>query len=284
METFTVHQDAPPADFDALSAAITRRYDTLSKRLRQVAHYALQNPNDMALETIAVIAARAGVQPSTLVRFAKSLGFDGFSDMQRLFRDRLVERMPNYVERLRAISAHTGDGPSGLLGQFSDAVSHALANLQAETDPAQLDKAVKLIAKADRVHLAAQRRSFPVASYMAYLLGRLGRPFQLIDGVGGLFREQALGMGPKDVLVAISFQDYSADVVALAQDAAVRKVPVVAITDSKLSPLIAHATVAFEVHEAEVEHFRSLGATMVLVLALLVAVGAANPKGDKGTR
>ncbi len=53
-----------PTSFTALQAAIAQRQNSLSPRLRQIAEYALSNPNDMALETVAQIAERAGVQPS----------------------------------------------------------------------------------------------------------------------------------------------------------------------------------------------------------------------------
>ena len=45
--------------FDLLRADLAAKRDQLSPRLRQIADYALRNPNDMALETIAVIAERA---------------------------------------------------------------------------------------------------------------------------------------------------------------------------------------------------------------------------------
>jgi DNA-binding MurR/RpiR family transcriptional regulator len=41
----------------------------------------------MGLQTLAVIAGRCKVQPSTVVRFAKAFGYAGATDMQRLFRD-----------------------------------------------------------------------------------------------------------------------------------------------------------------------------------------------------
>ena len=50
-----------PDSFGALQSAIARHYDGLSKRLQQVAEYALTHPDDVALETIAVIAGRARV-------------------------------------------------------------------------------------------------------------------------------------------------------------------------------------------------------------------------------
>ena len=72
---------------EALRARIVQRYDTLSPRLQQVAAYTLEHPNDIGLETLAVIAKRCKVQPSTIVRFAKTFGYEGASEMQKLFRD-----------------------------------------------------------------------------------------------------------------------------------------------------------------------------------------------------
>ncbi|RZJ44363.1 MAG: MurR/RpiR family transcriptional regulator, partial [Brevundimonas sp.] len=79
-----------PASADALRAAILERYEQLSKRLQQIARYVLDEPNAVGLETLAVLADRSGVQPSAIVRFAKSFGFEGATQMQRLFRDELL--------------------------------------------------------------------------------------------------------------------------------------------------------------------------------------------------
>ena len=65
-----------PTTAEELRAAILARYETLSKRLQQIARYVLDEPNAVALETLAVLAERTGVQPSAIVRFAKSFGFD----------------------------------------------------------------------------------------------------------------------------------------------------------------------------------------------------------------
>ena len=61
-------------DLEGLRAEIVRRYDELSPRLKQVAKYVLDHPNDVAMQTLAVIANRCKVQPSTIVRFAKTFG------------------------------------------------------------------------------------------------------------------------------------------------------------------------------------------------------------------
>ena len=69
----------PPRSPEALRNEIVRRYEQLSPRLKQVAKFVLENPNDVALQTLAVIAARSKVQPSTIVRFAKTFGYEGAS-------------------------------------------------------------------------------------------------------------------------------------------------------------------------------------------------------------
>ena len=65
-----------PQTSEELRAAILDSYEDLSKRLQQIARYVLDEPNAVALETLAVIGERAGVQPSAIVRFAKAIGFE----------------------------------------------------------------------------------------------------------------------------------------------------------------------------------------------------------------
>ena len=104
-----------PQTAEELRAAILERYEDLSKRLQQIARYVLDEPNAVALETLAVIGERAGVQPSAIVRFAKAIGFDSASQMQKVIRDGLIagSAVLGYSERVRQFSenARSGGGP-----------------------------------------------------------------------------------------------------------------------------------------------------------------------------
>ena len=84
-----------------LQQQIRDRYDSLSKRLQQVSRYVLDNTNSVAFDTVAVIAERAGVPPSTLIRFANAFDFTGFNEMKQLFRMNLVEETASYSDRAR---------------------------------------------------------------------------------------------------------------------------------------------------------------------------------------
>jgi len=91
----------PKQSFEELKQEISAQHAKLSRRLRQIAEFAIAEPDHTALETVASIAAKAHVPPSSLIRFAKHFGYDGFTDMQRVFRSRLIDRASSYNQRIR---------------------------------------------------------------------------------------------------------------------------------------------------------------------------------------
>ena len=267
---------SPPGDPQTLQAEISTRYEELSNRLQQIARYAVDHPNDMAMETIATIAERAQVQPSVLIRFAKAFGYSGFSEMQQVFRKHLKERSPSYSERVRQFWEQREDLtrplPLNVLREFAAANQIALQHLENTLTAAQLEQAVKQLAKARIIHIIGQRRSFPVAAYLAYALNHSNRPAQLLDGIGGMLLEQLRLLDPQDVLVAISFHPYAPETAEMVNRAIAEQISVIAITDSPLSPIAQKATLSLEVKDAEALGFRSLTASMCLAQALAVSL------------
>ena len=264
-----------PEDFESLKAQIADRYGTLSGQLKRIAEFALDRPDDLALATVSSIAQSVGVQPSSVVRFAKAFGYDGFSDMQRLFRQRLIAASPSYRERIRSFEGgqeQPAENPA-LLNDFVEQGSAALALLRDPAIVERLDGAVDLLSKARKVLLLAQRRAFPVAFYLSYALGRLERPCLLLDGVGGLLRQQAALAGPEDVMVAASFRPYALEVVEIVAERRAAGIPVIALTDSALSPIAREASLSFELQEPEGHAFRTLVAPILLAQVLVVSLG-----------
>lgn len=269
-ETITI-----PDSFSDLQSVIAQRHGEMSPRLRQIAEFALANPNDMALETVAVVAERAGVQPSALIRFAKLLGYEGFTDMQRVFRTRLTDSMMSYGQRLRELKSADGPGSdaAGILHHFVQAGVMALEHLEQEVSDDDLDAAITMLAKAQHIFVVGFRRSFPVATYLAYALSHLGRRVVLVDHVGGMGRQQMQSVGDTDLVLAISFKPYAQETMDLVRVASGGGVPILAITDGALSPMIPYAEVTLKVDDAQVKGFRSLTATMCLAISLIVALG-----------
>lgn len=274
-------QDSAPRDFAALRALIVARAQSLPRRLTQVASYALDNPDEIAFGTAASVAQRAGVQPSTLVRFSQALGYQGFSDLQDVFRSRLRERVPSYDERLAQLREHglNASKARALLDGFAEAASRSVAGFQAKADPAAIEQAVEILAGAKTIYLVGLRRSFPITSYMAYAMGKLGIRNILVDGIAGLGAEQTSFISGADAMLAISFTPYASETVTLTNAARARGARIVSITDSVFSPIAPVADVWLEIVEANFEGFRSMAATMALAMTLTVAV--AGRRGEK---
>lgn len=266
-----------PTTAEELRTEILERYDSLSKRLQQIARYVLDEPNAVALETLAVLAERSGVQPSAIVRFAKSFGFDGATQMQRLFRDGLLSGAAplGYGERVRqftaAVDGKTIGDPVQVLAEFVEGNTLALQNLGEMVGARDMAAAVKMIAQADTVYVAGFRRSFPVASYLAYSLLQVDKKAVFIDSVGGMTRQQMNAISKNDLLIAVSYHPYAEEAVELIHSAVERRCKVLSISDSLVSPVAKPATLVLQVREAEIRKFRSLSASMCLAQALVIS-------------
>lgn len=269
------HQAAVPATAAELRQAILARYDSLSGRLRQFAHYVLDAPSDVALETLAVISARSGVQPSAIVRFAKQFGFDGASPMQRVFRADLVASNPSaaYGERVRQTLDRLedrSDDPASLLREFAEGTDLALRQLVHTVGANELAEAFRLLDHAETVYVIGVRRAFPVAAYLAYSLQQSGKRTILVDGVAGLWHQQIAGISPEDLLLAVSYRPYAEETIHVVNAAHEQRATTLAITDSAVSQIAKEAHTVLRVQEAEIRGFRSLAASMCLAQTLVI--------------
>jgi DNA-binding MurR/RpiR family transcriptional regulator len=89
---------------------------------------------------------------------------------------------------------------------------------------------------------------------------------------------------PTDMLFVVSFRFYATEVVNVAEETAGRGVPIIAITDSTLSPYAKTAKIMFAVPEHEYTFSRSLAAPMCLAQALCVALASRVQKNSQDPR
>lgn len=267
----------PPTTLDDFRLRLTQIAPTLPRRLRQCADYIAANSDRIAVSTVAELASGADVPPSALMRFCQIIGFAGFSDMQRLFREAYSPGWPDYTTRLANLKGDAGS-PSALLAEFIEAGRSSLEALAKTTDEMALNRAVSLLAKAETVHIVGLRRSFPIAFYFAYVFEKMSVPAMLHDGVGKLNHRFALRQG--DALLAITVAPYAEETLILARDARTRNVPVIALTDRMTSPITQLADAVLTVPEVDFGAFRSLSATLAMTLTLAVAVGSARGRPE----
>ncbi len=282
-------KEGVPSHYEGVTNLIAANYDGLSEGYKLVARFFTQNPNIIALESINSIAAKTRVHPSTLVRFAQNLGYTGFKELQAVFQTRLATAAPGFRERVSVldaeISRNAAHGNTGFLRSIVVRDMAALQGLLESVDEKSLMRAAHLCSTSSCIYVAGQLRSEPIAELMRYLMTMLQRKVILMDSAGGLAQEVAMTMGKGDVLVAIAFRHYAKEVVSIAERAVQENVPVIAITDSQLSPLAKGAEVLFTIPEDEYTFSRSLAAPMCLVQTIATATAASlHPKSAQNVR
>ena len=262
---------------EALRALVAQRGSELTPRMRDAAHYALEHPGDVALCSLAELGERAQLAPAAFIRMAKALGFSGFTDLQRLFRAPLQQAVqPSYRERIRhyggELTLERPEDPAAVLRAFSQANIVSLQHLQADADTLPLREAIGMLQRARLVHVIGLRRSYALAAYLAYALNRIGRSAIHITAQGGMVAEQALAVGPKDLVVAISFPPYAADTLQVCDQIKAQGAGLLAISNGVLSPLGRSADLLLDVNDAELKGFRSLTSAMCLVQTLVMGI------------
>ena len=269
-------------EFATFMAELTERKSQLSRRLQQVAHFFVNNPEDVAIYTIVELAAQAGVQPSTITRFAKEMGFAGFNSLQSVFRQRLLGPRMTYAQRMKSFAdaprptkskvLHLEE-PSLVFDTFVQAAMDTLIRLREDVDRRELQGFVDVLATSGAVHILGARGAYGVATYCYYSLSRVGKRAHLIDNVGSMREQQLSAVDEGDAVLVLTFDDYTPETIEIANAAHKKGRTLLVITDNELSPVAKLGTHTLYVKEARLGHFRSQVPAMVLCQSIIISLG-----------
>ena len=256
---------AAPASVDEFRVRLAAVSADLPRRLRQCADYIAANTDRIAVSTVAELAAGAEVPPSALMRFCQILGFSGFSEMQRLFREAYSPGWPDYSTRLKNLKDEGAGSPSALLAEFIEAGRLSLEALAKTADEAALMRSGRAAwPRPRRCMSSGLRRAFPVATYLAYVFEKMSVPAMLHDGVGKL--DHRFALRPGDAVLAITFAPYSEETLALAQDARDAWPARRGADRPADQPACPAADAVLTVPEVDFGAFRSLSATIAMAI------------------
>ncbi len=271
--------------FDWLQGEIQRQYESLSPHLKRVAEYLLADPGRFALQTITQAAGESGVQPSTLVRFAKLFGYRGFSDMQQAFRAHLTEVADSFRYQVKEQRARLAKADGSDLNVMLDALANAsitaINRLRYELDPRELRRAVQMLDQARSIHVIGPRHAWPVATCLSLGLVKLGCQCHLPDSGPEMLPYQLASLTKDDLLVAISLVDFPDAILESVTAAHQRQVPVLAISTSPTSALARNSSLNLVVRDPEVHRFEPLAPHIVLVQTLVITLALTrDSRGD----
>jgi DNA-binding MurR/RpiR family transcriptional regulator len=259
---------------------ILERFASLSPSLQAAARFVVDHPSEVVTVSMRTLAERAGVQPASLVRLAQQLGFGGWPELKDAYVHDLGLDTPGYGARARTLAARSGD--ARLPAELFSAQRGNLEATEAAAGPA-LREAAKLLKRARAVHVAGFRASFPIAYALVYGYRLFRSGVQLVDGHAAGLEMQLRAVDKADALVAISFAPYSREALLACEAARGAGARLVALTDSRASPLALAADVVVPFSAASPSFFPSIAAAVAVVEALLEIL-VAEAGGDSAQR
>ncbi|MEP6297438.1 MAG: MurR/RpiR family transcriptional regulator, partial [Ilumatobacter sp.] len=268
---------------EAIDDRIASRRDALTPAERDLAASLVDDPTTWAFSTVAELAESVGTSGPTVVRFAVSLGFAGFGELQGRVRGELTDRLRRPIDRLRG-TVDDDTSASGAAPLDHALVADAIAATFERLDDDRIDAVVDAIAGAeDRVWIVASESSSPVAHLLATNLSLLRPGVVHLTGSGPSTGAAIADASGRDAAVAVDFPRYEQAVVDLAGALAERGVLVTALTDGPLSPLVDVATAWCGVVVPSVGPFDSATSTIALAEVIIARV-AARLGGDAAER
>jgi DNA-binding MurR/RpiR family transcriptional regulator len=266
----------------ALSVGRDEAGFSLGSKTHDVFAKLVEAPEQSAVRSISELANQFGINPSTLTRLAKRLGFEGFSDFQAVFRKAIASDQHYFYSRQAGRLMATPSVGNAEVEVFEQLARETAANVDGflgQLDRAALQGATRLMANARRVRVHGVRQFHSLASFLTYGLGMVRSDVALLDAPRLGVAEALSQLDRGDVVIVASCAPYTRSVAEVARVAASNGQTVIAMTDSRSSPLVPPAAFAFFIPHASSFYSNSMGAYVVFCEALLNLV--ARELGDK---
>jgi len=254
---------------------IVAAFPGLTPELQKAAKYMIEHPEDVALNSMRRVADAAGVQPATISRLSKSLGYPNYDELRKPFRDQLRDsHSPGYASRMRDVQKRGSVDLHSLFRDFREQEIDNIERTLSDEQYAVLLDAVETLWSSRRVYVLGLRGAYAPAFLFHYVFQLFRDRSQLLDTAAGIFADQLRNISKKDSLLVISFQPYTQLTIDAINYAAESGVRIIAITDSIISPAALpakHTIVTRTTSESFYHSFTGALAVCQALITLLVA-------------
>jgi DNA-binding MurR/RpiR family transcriptional regulator len=257
----------PPADFNQMTSD---HYKNLTKSEKRIANFFRKNQNEVAFFSASQVADRLQISEATVVRFARTMGYASYPAMRATFQESFRHRI-THSSRIRSRlndMRETGDIFERLTVTEIDYLTQALETVSRE----ELDKAVNLIQKRQRIFVFGTGPSITLVDLMEIRLRRFGKDIFPLRSAGREVLESLIAIGPNDLLFVICFFDFNPALKLVLDYANEVGCPVIMLTDTLDSIIGDKADVVLAAKRGPVSEFHSLVVPMTIINTLLLSV------------
>jgi len=251
---------------------ILTKADALNGAQKRLGHYLQHDSSALLTSNVSDLAHAVGVSKSTVVRFAKSLGYKGFPEFKREIQTEMRRKL-RAADRMEETFAELGNDENIFAKLLKRDIQLLEETLQA-VSLADFHRAVEMILRARKVFLIGLNASMALAYLLHFRLVRVKKDARWLFLTGGTsLLEQLAFMDQEDVLIAIDFLQVPREVQTALQHGKKIGVPILGITDFPSSPIAKSATVCLYAKRGLHTTVNSLTPAFSLVNALAIAVG-----------
>jgi DNA-binding MurR/RpiR family transcriptional regulator len=243
-------------------------------QLQAAARYVLDHPQDVALLTMRELARQAKLQPATMTRFAKHLGLEGYDAIRAIHAGAMRNGDLGFsIKAGSQVNRQRLKGGEALAAEMIATIGSQAAALGGPDMLRRFDAMAAQLVSARHVYCLGLRSSHAIAWHLHYIMGLCGVRGTYLESAGGTGADALAGAAPKDVLFAVSVLPYTRATLELAEHAAGCDIPVLAITDSEVSPLaqIAEKAIIVSTHSPSFFHTMTAAFAAAEILGALVA-------------
>ena len=234
----------------------------LSAGQRKVAEYILENPEEMSYSTLAKISKKVGVSETTVIRSAYALGFNSYSEIQKAIQKEILGSSPRNG---------IGDGADCFAVPIFRKEIQLLENAANAIAPEELDRAVSILNSAEWIISAASRASYPSALWFSMAVSYLHDHVSAVNPGSTDMITTLLHTDEHTVLVCVSMARYARGTIRFARMAKERGAKIIAITDSKISPIAEFADIVFLAGSNRDESGVNTFSTVLAIMNVLIA-------------
>lgn len=250
---------------------IQKVYSKLTKSQRKVAEFIIDNPSKITLMSADQLAKASGVGETTVIRFARILGYNGYSDMKEEFQRSLVNNLTSsrkVEEGLKTVSSES------VLEELLKTHQIVFTNMNIMELTKSLKNAARIIQQANDVYIFGEGAAMVPAMELSFWLNRFGKKTWLFSTTGRSFFEHIVNIGNNDVSVGFAYRKINFELKIMFVETRKRGGKNILFTDKALSLLSDLADETIVTDRGGIGSYRSMAVPVIMSDALLFEFAA----------
>ena len=240
----------------------------LPPKQRKLAGYILKNQKPCAFMTSTALGIAAEVSESTVIRFASYMGYKGYPNFQQELR----ESLKNELSALDKFSIERVEDTSTVYQEIFESEVGIINRTLKELSSKTFNNAVDSLYNKESILTVGFKGSYCLSSYAGYNLSKIHANVQIIEEWNERWFNYLNDLSENTAAILFGFPRYPQNVVTIAETLKKRKVSLIVITDSVVSPLAEYADFLFIIPVKKAFFVDHLSAVMCLINALIFSL------------